>query len=198
MRVWKEQFGRPRGVLGWLAGKLMGRGKEAFARELLGAVGVEPDDRVLEIGFGPGIGIEVAVGLAPRGRVAGVDLSEVMMRMATRRNREAVREGRVELALASVSALPYSDDAFDVAFAINSVQFWPAPATDLKEVRRVLRQGGRLAIGVQLPGWILPATEAEAMGREVERRVREAGFRDVVRVQRESRRISTMRVTATK
>lgn len=198
MGGWREQFGRPHGVPGWLAGKLMARGKDAFARELLGAAGVAPTDRVLEVGFGPGIGIEAAAGLVPRGCVAGVDISALMLRMAERRNRAAIREGRVRLSLATVSDLPYPDESFDVAFAINSVQFWPEPVEDLKEVRRVLRPGGRLAIGVQLPSWITPAGELERLARRVEEQAKVAGFRDVERETREARRVGTMRVLASR
>lgn len=118
--------------------------------------------------------------------------------MATRRHRQAIRGGRVRLSLASVSALPYADASFDVAFAINSVQFWPEPVEDLKEVRRVLRPGGRLAIGVQLPTWIRSAAELERLGRAVEQQARAAGFRGVARAEREVQGMPTTRVIGRK
>ena len=195
---WREQFGRPRGVLGWIAGKLMARGKGEFALDLLGDVGVAPTDRVLEIGFGPGVGIEVAARLASQGRVFGVDISDVMLRMAARRNRAALQAGRVELSLASVSDLPFADETFDVVFAINSVQFWPDLPRDLKEVHRVLRRDGRLALGVQLPPWILPTAQLEELGRRVEEHARAAGFREVVRTERPVGGVPTTRVLAKK
>lgn len=195
---WRGQFGRPRGVLGWIAGKLMGRGKGEFALDLLGDAGVAPTDRVLEIGFGPGIGIEVAARLASQGRVFGVEISDVMLRMAARRNRGALRAGRVELSLASVSDLPFADEAFDVVFSINSVQFWPDLRRDLKEVRRVLRRDGRLALGVQLPSWILPSAQLEELGRRVEEHAKAAGFREVVRTERAVGGVPTTRVLAKK
>jgi ubiquinone/menaquinone biosynthesis C-methylase UbiE len=196
--AWREQFGRPRGVLGWVAGKLMARGKGEFSLDLLGDVGVAPTDRVLEIGFGPGIGIEVAARLASQGRVFGVDISDVMLRMATRRNRDAIRAGRVELSLASVSELPFEDETFDVVFSTNSVQFWPDLSRDLKEVHRVVRRNGRLALGVQLPPWILPTAQLEDLGRRVEEHARAVGFREVVRMERAVGGVPTTRVLAKK
>jgi ubiquinone/menaquinone biosynthesis C-methylase UbiE len=58
---------------------------------------VQRDDRVLEIGFGPGVAIRELARLAADGYVYGLDHSEVMVRQAARRNAEGVRRGRVDL-----------------------------------------------------------------------------------------------------
>jgi ubiquinone/menaquinone biosynthesis C-methylase UbiE len=58
---------------------------------------VRPDERVLEIGFGPGRLIQVLAQRVSAGLVAGLDPSEVMVGQAARRNREFTRQGRVEL-----------------------------------------------------------------------------------------------------
>ncbi len=88
-----SQFHRPRGAAGWLAGREMAlrpsnRQRNRWAVALLD---VGPTDRVLEIGFGPGIAIREAARRATRGRVAGIDHSPEMVRQATRRNAAAVR-----------------------------------------------------------------------------------------------------------
>ena len=69
-----------------------------------------------------------------------------MVRQALARNRKTLRAGRVALFLATVSRLPFEEASIDRACAVNSFQFWPAPAADLRELRRVLKPGGLIAL----------------------------------------------------
>ena len=138
-----------------------------------------PGDRVLEIGFGPGVDIRRVSRAVRPGFVAGIDRSEVMLRQASGRNRDAIRAGAVELRQGDAARLPWPGGSFDKAFAINVAQFWSDPVQVLREVRRVLRPGGRLLIAVQPrdPG----ATEATARATadRLEAAVRAAGYGSV-------------------
>jgi ubiquinone/menaquinone biosynthesis C-methylase UbiE len=107
---------------------------------------VRPGETLLEIGFGPGRLIAALSERAGHGAVWGVDHSDTMVRQALARNREAAQAGRVALCLAPVSRLPFADGSFDRACAVNSFQFWPAPEADLRELRRVLKPGGLVAL----------------------------------------------------
>lgn len=143
-----SQFAAPHGLLGHVAGWLMA-GNDEMNAKAVDLLDIQPGDAVLEIGSGPGRGLAYAAALAPKGFVAGVDISNVMVAQARRRTREAICEGRVEVRQGSVSALPYPNEQFDKALAINSYYFWPRPQADLREVRRVLKPGGTLALGVR-------------------------------------------------
>ena len=125
------------------------RSNHERAQWTISLLGIKPHDRILEIGFGPGIAIELASRLAGDGRVVGLDHSEVMLRQATRRNASAVRNGRVELHLGSVAELPRFEEPFDKVFTINSIHFWEEPLERLKELRRVLKPGGMIAVTLQ-------------------------------------------------
>src|SRR5438132_3059627 len=83
-----RQFSRPTGVLGRLVGLIMATRPSNLERNMrtVAQVDIQPDDRILEIGFGPGIAIERAAELATRGKVIGVDHSALMLRQASRRN----------------------------------------------------------------------------------------------------------------
>src|SRR5262245_5376053 len=134
-----SSFAHPRGLLGRLAGRIMAvenRRRNAWA---VSCLGVEPGDRVLEIGFGPGTTLARLDELVGDGRVAGVDASPEMAAQARRRNAAGVRDGRIDLRLASAAALPFADGVFDRALAVNSLHNLPDPAAHLVEVRRVLR-----------------------------------------------------------
>lgn len=144
-----EQFARPTGLLGHLAGFLMSR-TDVDDRWLVGLLDVQPTDRVLDIGFGPGVAVSLLAQRATAGLVAGVDPSEVMLRQATRRNRAAIEEGRVELRLGTASELPYPDASFTKACAMHSLQFWPSLEAGLREVHRVLAPSGVLVLALRM------------------------------------------------
>lgn len=139
-------FGRPTGILGSIGGRILARMNGDVARQVVELLALEPDDRVLEVGFGPGVGIELAAAAVPDGFVAGADPSEQMFVQARKRNRAAIETGRVDLRLAVAAELPFDDGSFDAAFAVNSTPMWPDPVAGLREVRRVLRPGGQIAV----------------------------------------------------
>ena len=68
-RTLMRMFGRPRGALGRLGGVIMARSNAAIARSVISLLDVHPGDQVLEVGFGPGVGIQLRRG-PHRGRGA--------------------------------------------------------------------------------------------------------------------------------
>jgi ubiquinone/menaquinone biosynthesis C-methylase UbiE len=173
-----RQFGHPRGIPGRLAGWVMAHRSSNKQRNhwVVSLLDVQPTDRVLEIGFGPGLAIAELSRLATRGMVYGVDHSDTMLKQATRRNAAAIRARRVKLVRASSEHLPPFGEPLDAVFAVNSLGFWPEPTQRLVELRTLLRPGGRIAIATQprCPG----ATEETSTqaAREIVHRLREAGF----------------------
>ncbi|GAA0239046.1 class I SAM-dependent methyltransferase [Halobacterium noricense] len=125
---------------------MTGKDKRAMAEWVLSELAVEPTDRILEVGFGPGLGIEVASAATSDGFVAGIDYSHEMVEMARKRNAAAVETGHVDLRYGSADEIPSEDAVFDTIFSINSMQVWPDAAAGLKEMRRVLKPGGRIAV----------------------------------------------------
>jgi ubiquinone/menaquinone biosynthesis C-methylase UbiE len=146
---WRRQFAKPTGVLGALVGHLMAAKNRERSEWVLGLLDVAPGDRVLEVGFGSGVDVGRTAARACSGYVAGVDHSEVMVQQARRRNAAAIAAGRVQLELGSATCLPWPDQAFDKAFAVNVAQFWGDGSPAVSELRRVLRPGGLLALAVQ-------------------------------------------------
>jgi ubiquinone/menaquinone biosynthesis C-methylase UbiE len=114
---------------------------------------VTPDngDRILEIGFGNGHTIPQVLELAEQLTYAGIDISETMVNEAKRFNAAGIADRRVDLRVASSSLIPFPNAVFDRALTVNTLYFWPDPAVDLKEIRRVLKLGGKLVIGSVSP-----------------------------------------------
>jgi SAM-dependent methyltransferase len=140
---------------------------------------VQAHERVLEVGFGPGIAIAELARRATRGQVYGIDHSETMVRVASRRNAYGVRKNRVHLQRASVESLPRFNGLFDAVMAVNTVGFWPEPVRRLEELRRLLRPGGRIALASQprCPGATAETTARAA--QDLSGRLAQAGFLSV-------------------
>lgn len=176
-----RQFGRPTGILGGLAGQVMARrpSNRERNRRTLDLLALRPEDRVLEIGFGPGLALGWAAERAHRGKVVGIDHSEVMLRQATRRNAAAIASGRVDLRLGSAEALPAFDAPFDKAYAVNVAMFWGDPVGTLSRLRTALVPGGTLALTFQPRR--RGATEEDALraGERLAGALRAAGFAGV-------------------
>jgi SAM-dependent methyltransferase len=176
-----HQFRRPTGLAGRAAGWVMAtrgsnRKRNRWAVRLLD---VRPDDRVLEVGFGPGIAIAELARRAPRGLVCGIDHSEVMVRQATRRNAAAVRAGRVDLRLGSVAQLPDDAESFDKVLAVNNAMMWDDPAQRLRDLRARMRPGGRIAIALQPRGPGASGETADRAAVEISEQLTTAGFSDL-------------------
>lgn len=180
LRTWiVSQFGRPHGAWGHLAGWIMARRPSNRQRNAwtVDRLNLAPGERVLEIGFGPGLAlVRAARAVGPSGFVGGIDHSAAMLAQATRRNATAIAERRMDLRQATIERLPDFSVAFDAICAINTIDFWPDPVERLRELMALLTPGGRLAVTVQprTPG--ADASVSARVARRLEQRLRAAGF----------------------
>jgi phosphatidylethanolamine/phosphatidyl-N-methylethanolamine N-methyltransferase len=105
-------------------------------------MGIEPGDRILEVGVGTGINTP----LYPRNcHVTGVDLSSSMLEKARER---VAREGLRNVRLLEMDAqnLTFADDSFDIVYAPYLISVVPDPVQVAREMRRVCRPGGKIII----------------------------------------------------
>jgi ubiquinone/menaquinone biosynthesis C-methylase UbiE len=141
-----EQSRRPTGFLGRLIGYIMSAETAAVNAEALTLLDLQPSDGVLEVGSGHGRTLERAASALGSGSIAGVDVSEEMVRMATHRCRRLIGEGKVSVSVGSSDNLPFEAQHFDKALAVHTLYFWSDPGAHLREIRRVLRDDGRLVL----------------------------------------------------
>ena len=135
-----------RGPLGRLIAFIMSRETWAENKRAIDALSVEESDHVLDIGCGHGRSLAALAARAHQGHVAGVDPSELMAGIAVQRNRELVKARRVEVATAGAERLPFADAVFDNALCVHVVYFWDDLDAACREIARVLKPGGRLAL----------------------------------------------------
>ena len=141
--LWARMAELPRGPLGWLGAWGMTK-MHMFDRAMAPELDLQPDDELLDVGCGSG---GLLLDHAAHVRfVAGLDVSEIQVRMARRRLAERIAPGTAEIALGDASALPWKDGRFSVATSINALKFVPDPEGALREIHRVLRPGGRAVL----------------------------------------------------
>lgn len=137
----------------------------------LAAVGT--DDRVLDIGCGPGAAVRAAAPLVDE--AVGADPSDRMLRMARRRSRSLPN---VRYYQAPAHQLPFADDLFTAVWTVHSMHHWGDEEAGVAEAHRVLASGGRFLVVEQFdPG--KPWGVDEAGIHRIASVMRKAGFADV-------------------
>lgn len=141
-----RQGRRPTGLLGAIVARVMARETRPENKRALELLGLEDGDRLIDIGCGHGETLFAADRMVRLKDSAGVDFSEVMLRRARARNRDAVWDSRLSLHQADTALLPFDANRFDKALSVHTIYFWQDPAAHLAEACRVLRPGGRFVL----------------------------------------------------
>lgn len=116
--------------------------------KLLACASPAPGEHVLDVACGTGlIAFAAAEAIGPASRVVGVDISGAMVESSQRRAGERGLEN-ISFARMDAEALDLYDGSFDVALCALGLMYVPDPAQALREMRRVLRPGGRIAVAV--------------------------------------------------
>jgi ubiquinone/menaquinone biosynthesis C-methylase UbiE len=138
----------------------MRKSNPTFYRAVAAELDLQSDDELLDVGCGSaGMLVEPAAELP---FVAGLDASEIQLGMARERLAERIAAGTAEIVEGDATALPWDDERFSVVTSINAIKFFPDPAGALREMCRVLRPGGRLAITMGEAGYA-PEGSTEAV-----------------------------------
>jgi ubiquinone/menaquinone biosynthesis C-methylase UbiE len=121
---------------------------EPWVRRLVDVAALRPAEQVLDVACGTGFVARLAAErVGADGRVVGIDLNESMIE-AARAVSSAATRNNIDWRTADAAALPFADAIFDVVLCQQGVQFFPDRVQTLREMRRVLHRGGRLAFTV--------------------------------------------------
>ena len=161
-----NQFHHPRGVYGRVAGRIMARRQSNVARNqwIAEILDPPPGARILEIGHGPGLAIESLASRLDDGHIIGLEISSLMSRAASRRNRAHERDSRVEFRVGD-SANPPSDlTGFDLIYGVNATMFWSDPEAAITTLISRLKPGGELVFTYMPPPTATESADDVAAG----------------------------------
>ena len=123
--------------------------EKGVRRKGLELLAVEKGETVLEIGTGTGCSLrEIASSVGKAGKAYGIDITPQMLKQAKRRIKKAKLPDRVELFEADAREMPFQDHKFDAVYMASTLEAFDTPDISkvLREVKRVLKPGGRLGV----------------------------------------------------
>ena len=141
-----ENAEKPDGFWGKLMIRSMNKGHSELTDWALCHIKTEPGDYVLDVGCGGGKTVGKLSNMVGNGKVYGIDYSDLCIKKAEKLNHKNVICGKVKLQKATVSALPFDSDKFDLVTAVETYYFWPDKLNDLREIWRVLKPGGKIML----------------------------------------------------
>jgi SAM-dependent methyltransferase len=122
---------------------------EVFSRAALRAAALPAGARIVDVAAGPGTLSLLAA--AAGARVSAIDISERMLAAFRARAAAAELAGAIDVRQGDAQALPFETGAYDGAFSMFGLMFFPDRLAGLREMRRVLRPGGRAIVSSWVP-----------------------------------------------
>jgi ubiquinone/menaquinone biosynthesis C-methylase UbiE len=144
------QLCQPSGLFGkFLMADFLNRHNERMNHSAVDRLELQPTDAVLDIGFGGGVTIYKMLETIETGKIYGVDFSHEMVAQAKQKFRTEIESNKVSIELGDVNKLPFAEHTFDKICTVNTIYFWDEPLASLKEIKRVLKNDGRLVVGIR-------------------------------------------------
>lgn len=146
-------------------------------------------DSVMDVGCGSGLTLRrIAERITGTG-FTGLDYSMTAIKLSESTNAEFIKEGRSSFIQASVEKIPIEDNVFTKVISVESFYFWPDHVENLKEIKRVMKDGGKIFVACDIyDSPDLTEHEKDNIKKynlfnpsldEYERIFKDAGFRDV-------------------
>ena len=179
-----KQLGHPAGGAGRLLLRVLNRGNATMNQLALTMLAVQPQQHILEIGFGGGDLMQRLRQTERSLHITGIDPAPASLAVGQNRFKSAIASGQLSLYAAAAEAIPLPDQTVDAIVTVNTVYFWSAVETVLAECHRCLKPDGKLAIAYAAKAFL----EAQGLTQygfraydvaELEAALRTAGFREI-------------------
>lgn len=147
------QFANPRGFIGKICCLIMNLINKSMYKSTAKTLYLAKNSAALDVGYGNGYLIKKLYKKYSC-NLYGIDISGDMQKLALKKNRKGVADGKINLTVGDCCNLPYSDDTFDAVTTVNTVYFWEDIKQGLSEIFRVLKAGGKFINAVYSQEWL--------------------------------------------
>lgn len=166
-----HQLSKPTGLLGRMIIRLLNDINQDMNETTLKGLNIQPDDRVLEIGFGGG----ALLGHLIRGEaalVAGLEISDIAVKKALKQYEMEIVSGRLLVKKLQSDEIPFPRSVFSKVCCVNVVYFWKDPTAMCREVHRILTEGGCFVVCYEPAG----PNEKKTPPKKIEGYLKTSGF----------------------
>ncbi|MCQ2960115.1 MAG: class I SAM-dependent methyltransferase [Bacteroidales bacterium] len=148
-----SQFGNPRGIIGWICCKLMNSINRKMYKKTVSLLQLSENEKLLDVGYGNGLLLQL-IFRNFNCKLWGIDISEDMRKLALKRNKCAVKAGKINLSVGDCCKLEFLDNTFNAITSVNTVYFWTDTQKGLSEIYRCLVPGGCFINVVYTKEWL--------------------------------------------
>lgn len=142
-----SQLRKPSGLIGKiLISRMLNRENSKMNDLTLELLEINHTDKILEVGFGGGSLLFEILKFKPKEKIYGADFSLDMVKLCKKRFSNFISKALIELDCASVENLPYKAKQFSKICTVNTIYFWKDSSIAIKELSRILINGGLLVI----------------------------------------------------
>ena len=137
-----NNFGNPNGIGGKITTKIMNIINKNQYKVILENIRLEPNNNVLDIGFGNGYLIDKLFKKNIPINIYGIEISNDMLKNVSQKNKQIIKEGKLKLFLEDICKTSLEENTFDKIYAVNTIYFWNELEKSFSEIKRILRQNG--------------------------------------------------------
>ena len=134
--------GNPNGFGGKISTKIMNLMNQGQYKSILNNIKLEPDNSILDIGFGNGYLINKLLKENIPIIIYGIEISDDMLQSVSSKNKRIIENGNLRLSLEDISKTSFKGNTFDKIYTVNTIYFWKELDKTLSEIRRILKPNG--------------------------------------------------------
>ena len=151
-KIIAKQFRKPSGLLGRIISKIMEEHNIYLYDFILEEINkINNFEKILEIGYGPGLGINKLLSQNNKVTFNGIDFSKLMYKRATRLNKYYISKNKLNLIYGDLKEYDFDEQKYKVIFGINIVYFWNSLNEYFKKIYKLLKKNGLLILFFMKP-----------------------------------------------
>jgi ubiquinone/menaquinone biosynthesis C-methylase UbiE len=135
-------FGNPSGIVGKLFTKLMNIMNQKQYKAVLDNINLEPNDNILDIGFGNGYLLNKLFKKNIPIKIFGIEISNDMIKNVSKKYRRIIENGHIKLYLENIVNTSLKNETFNKIYTVNTIYFWNELEKCFSEIKRILKRNG--------------------------------------------------------